>query len=533
MGKVALGVAVAAALVAAAVPVLCAQPLPAAIAQLDHTVWTVRDGAPVGVNALAQSADGVLWIGTTTGLYQFDGVEFAPYEPGAGQALLSLSVSTLLALPDGGLWVGYHWGGVSSLVRGRLTSWLPGDALPSGTVTGLARDSSGEIWASTTTGLARFRGGLWNRLGAESGYPGGMTSDLVVDRSGAVWAATASGVFVQPRGASRFERRAPSLDPSAGGGGVPRQAPDGSIWASSMTLGLTQLADASGAATPPATAAAGLGAACNLMVDRHAKAWVTLGVGLVYAPLPARTDGASARLRPRPPLPWVRVPVASGDQVSSLLEDREGNVWVGTTGGLDQYRETKLKPVVFPRPIVKPALVSEATNGAEAVTLFAAHRPDVVLIDLRMPKLDGVGAIQAIRAVDPGARLVALTTYEGDGDIHRALSAGACGYLLKDALVGELVNAVRAVAAGKRVIPPAVANRLAEFTPRDDLSAREREVLLYVARGLGNKQIARAIGRSAETMKAHLESAFQKLGARDRTHAVTLAPQRGNIHLDE
>jgi len=149
-----------------------------------------------------------------------------------------------------------------------------------------------------------------------------------------------------------------------------------------------------------------------------------------------------------------------------------------------------------------------------------------------MPRLDGVGAIQAIRALDPGARLVALTTYEGDADIHRALSAGACGYLLKDALVAELVDAVRA-AAGKRVIPPVVATRLAEFTPRDDLSAREREVLLYVARGLSNKEIARAIGRSAETVKAHLESVFQKLGARDRTHAVTLALQRGIIRLDE
>jgi DNA-binding NarL/FixJ family response regulator len=178
-------------------------------------------------------------------------------------------------------------------------------------------------------------------------------------------------------------------------------------------------------------------------------------------------------------------------------------------------------------------VVAEATNGAEAVALFEAHRPDVVLIDLRMPTLDGVGAIQAIRAVDPGARLVALTTYEGDADIHRALSAGACGYLLKDALVAELVAAVRAAAAGRRVIPPAVASRLAEFIPRDDLSVREREVLLYVARGLSNKEIARAIGRSAETVKAHLESVFQKLGARDRTHAVTLGLQRGIIHLDD
>jgi two-component system NarL family response regulator len=178
-------------------------------------------------------------------------------------------------------------------------------------------------------------------------------------------------------------------------------------------------------------------------------------------------------------------------------------------------------------------IVAQARDGAEAVALFEAHRPDVVLVDLRMPRLDGVSAIQAIRAIEPNARIVALTTYDGDADIHRALSAGAAAYLLKDAMVDELVAAIRTAASGKRAIPPSVATRLAEFTPRADLSARELEVLQHVARGLGNKEIAQAIGRSAETVKAHLESIFQKLGARDRTHAVTIALQRGIIHLDE
>jgi len=177
-------------------------------------------------------------------------------------------------------------------------------------------------------------------------------------------------------------------------------------------------------------------------------------------------------------------------------------------------------------------IVAEGRDGAEAVALFEAHRPDVVLIDLRMPKLDGVSAIRAIRSIEPNARIVALTTYDGDTDIHRALSAGASAYLLKDAMVDELVAAIHTAFSGKRVIPPEVASRLAEFTPRDDLTAREQEVLQHVARGLGNKEIAQAIGRSAETVKAHLESIFQKLGARDRTHAVTIALQRGIIHLD-
>jgi DNA-binding NarL/FixJ family response regulator len=176
--------------------------------------------------------------------------------------------------------------------------------------------------------------------------------------------------------------------------------------------------------------------------------------------------------------------------------------------------------------------VGEARDGAQAVALFRAQQPDVTLMDLRMPVLDGVGAIRAIRSEFPDARIVALTTYEGDTDIHRALAAGAVGYLLKDMLPTDVIDAIRAVYRGQRVIPPVVAGRLAEYTPRVELTEREREVLEYVARGFSNKDIARAIGRTDETVKIHLKSVFVKLGAADRTEAVTVALQRGIIHLD-
>ena len=178
-------------------------------------------------------------------------------------------------------------------------------------------------------------------------------------------------------------------------------------------------------------------------------------------------------------------------------------------------------------------VIGEAANGAQAVALFEVHRPDVVLMDLQMPEVGGVTAIRAIREIDPDARVVALTTYDGDADIHRALSAGACAYLLKDAMIDQLIAAIRAAAKGRRVIPAAVANTLAEYTPRVDLTPREIELLEHVARGLGNKEIALAIGRSTETVKAHLESIFRKLNARDRAHAVTIALQRGFIHLEK
>ncbi len=179
------------------------------------------------------------------------------------------------------------------------------------------------------------------------------------------------------------------------------------------------------------------------------------------------------------------------------------------------------------------AVVAEAADGADAVALYEAHQPDVVLMDLRMPNMDGVAAIRAILSGNPDARVVALTSYEGDADIYRALDAGACAYLIKDMLGEEMIGAIRQAADGKRVIPPAVANRLAEFTPRIDLTAREVEVLRLAARGLRNRDIARVIGRTEETVKVHLKHVMSKLGVADRTEAVTVALQRGIIHLDD
>ena len=177
-------------------------------------------------------------------------------------------------------------------------------------------------------------------------------------------------------------------------------------------------------------------------------------------------------------------------------------------------------------------VVAEATNGEQAVALFREHEPDVVLMDLRMPVMDGVTATRVIVASYPRARIVALTSYEGDADIYRALDAGACGYLLKDMLGVEVIRSVRSAFEGKRVIPPEVAGRLAEFTPRIALTNREIEVLGLAAKGLRSREIARVIGRTEATVKVHLKNIMAKLGVHDRTEAVTLALQRGIIHLD-
>jgi DNA-binding NarL/FixJ family response regulator len=176
-------------------------------------------------------------------------------------------------------------------------------------------------------------------------------------------------------------------------------------------------------------------------------------------------------------------------------------------------------------------LVAEAGDGAQAIVLYRAHRPDVTLMDLSMPSMGGAEAIRMIVGEFPDARIIALTTYEGDADIHRALEAGARGYLLKDVLRNEVVDAIRAVHRGERVLPGAVAQRLAEFTPRIELTVRELEVLELMAKGFRNKEIAEAIGRTEATVKVHVLHVLNKLNASDRTEAVAVALKRGIIHL--
>jgi len=176
-------------------------------------------------------------------------------------------------------------------------------------------------------------------------------------------------------------------------------------------------------------------------------------------------------------------------------------------------------------------VVAEAVNGEEALEKYRQERPDLVLMDLSMPVMDGIEATRAILAEFPDARIVVLTTYDGDEDIHRALDAGAMGYLVKDMMVAEVLKIIRLVMAGRRGIPPAVAAKLAEHTPRIALTPRETEVVSLVATGLTNAQIAERIGRTEETVKVHVKNILQKLDARDRTEAVTVAVRRGFIRL--
>ncbi len=177
-------------------------------------------------------------------------------------------------------------------------------------------------------------------------------------------------------------------------------------------------------------------------------------------------------------------------------------------------------------------VVGEACDGRQAVELFRRHCPDITVMDLRLPNMTGVEAIIEIRRDFPAARIIVLTTYDGDEDIYRALQGGARGYLLKDMSGDDLMDAIRTVHAGRSRIPPEIAQRLADRLGGPDLTARELDVLKLIVAGKSNKEISRQLFISEATVKTHINSLLGKLGVSDRTQAATTALQRGIVHFN-
>ena len=176
-------------------------------------------------------------------------------------------------------------------------------------------------------------------------------------------------------------------------------------------------------------------------------------------------------------------------------------------------------------------VVAEAENGRQAVEAFERHRPDITLLDLRMPEMEGVEAVRQIRAIDPNARVIVLTTYDTDHDIARALKAGAKAYILKDISADDLINCIRDVLAGKTYLAPAAAAKLAEGVTRVQLTPREMAALRLMADGKANKEIASELAISERTVKTHLGHLFEKLGVTSRTEAIKVATHRGLVRL--
>lgn len=296
-----------------------------AIGQFHHTAWTVNQGAPGQVTALAQTADGYLWLGTEIGLYRFDGVRFTRFAPPGNDAFPATSVSTLYASRDGGLWVGFRYGGVSRVERAGVRHYGAAAGLPTSTVFRFAEDGEGRLWAATFTGPVYLRGQRWERPSAAMGYPGRQARTVFTDRDGTLWVATEAGMVVLRRGASAFER----LPAKVGRVSQIAQAPDGAIWVAEADGGIRPL---SGNGEEVESA--------GLIFDRDGALWATtLGTGLVRRS-PQRTRGRPEFFR--------REDGLSSDYVQPLLEDREGNVWVGSSRGLDRFRHANLVQVPMP-----------------------------------------------------------------------------------------------------------------------------------------------------------------------------------------
>jgi DNA-binding NarL/FixJ family response regulator len=213
----------------------------------------------------------------------------------------------------------------------------------------------------------------------------------------------------------------------------------------------------------------------------------------------------------------TNIAMTQAGPIRVLIVDDHPLMRSGIAGEIDAQRDMKV--------------IAEAENGESALSLFRVHRPDVTLLDLKMPGMNGIDCLQLIRAEFRQARIIVLTTAAGDIQARRAFEAGAMGFLLKDTLRSELVNTIRAIHAGGRRIPAEIAQQMAEYSSQDVLSARELDVLRGVARGRSNKIIADELAISEHTVKNHLKSILSKLNADDRTHAVMIALKRGYIEL--
>ncbi|WP_342315893.1 two-component regulator propeller domain-containing protein [Lysobacter sp. FW306-1B-D06B] len=348
------------------------------IGQFHHTAWTVKEGAPGQVTALAQTRDGYLWLATQIGLFRFDGVQFERFEPTGSNAFPAASISTLYAPANGGLWVGFRYGAVSFIEGDRITHYGEADGLPTSTVFRFAQDHDGTLWAATFTGLVRLRGHRWERLGPQWRYPGKQARTVFVDAAGTLWVATEHQVAFLRKGATTFQ----SVAAPVGRISQIAQAPDGSIW----------VAESDGAvrALPldvtPATRALTLPSA-GLLFDRDGTLWAnTLGEGVFRLAHPTAAAGGEAT---RAFEAFRRVDGLSSDYVQPILEDREGTVWIGSSRGLDRFRHSNVVPALLPEGAQDFAIAPDDSGALLAGTrnrpLMHLHGDRLTFLDVPAP----------------------------------------------------------------------------------------------------------------------------------------------------
>ncbi|MET0937345.1 MAG: two-component regulator propeller domain-containing protein, partial [Luteibacter sp.] len=328
------------------------------IDQFYHTAWTVREGAPGQVTALAQTADGYLWLGTQTGLYRFDGVKFERYRPREGGDFLASSVASLYAPPSGGLWVGFRYGVASFVQDDKATHYGAASGLPTATVYAIGGTPDGTVWAATFNGLVRLDGQRWSLVGASMGLPGTRARNLTVDREGRLWVATDQALAWLPRDGTRFDVATRAV------GRINRiaEAPDGTIWVAEADGGVRPVW-AGGSPTGDHGPTLNLSSA-GLLFDRDGALWMpTLGDGIRRVPrvrdLPGQVIDAGGTAAQR----FVERDGLSSDYNTAVMQDREGNIWVGGSRGLDRFRVSRLLPAPLSPGATDFALVAAQGHG--------------------------------------------------------------------------------------------------------------------------------------------------------------------------
>src|SRR5262249_53315219 len=310
--------------------------------QFAHTVWGPKDGAPSVVNALAQSANGYVWMGSLDGLYRFDGVVFERYQPQSGGTFLAQNVGSLLALPNGDLWIGFGAGGISLLRNGHVTNYTTSDGVPGGGVWSLAQDQAGTTWAATGSGLARLEDNRWKEVGKDWNFPGKLAHALLLDRQGTLWVSTEDTVLYLPHGARRFQ----PTNIKVGEVSQIAQAASGKLWLAETSRSVRPL-PLSDKRLPPDDTEVQVGSK-GILFDNDGALWITsLGDGLRRASAPEMLKGRIKQFSTAVES-FTAKDGLSDDFVRAILQDREGNIWVGTNNGLDRFRKTNLVPVVLP-----------------------------------------------------------------------------------------------------------------------------------------------------------------------------------------
>jgi len=323
------------------------------------------------VQALAQTADGYLWLGTQSGLFRFDGVRFERFEPSTGPGLPSAHIHALFAVPDGGLWIGSSAGDVSLLKNGKLTNYGEKDGMPHGFVWSFAQDRQGKIWVAASQGLFRLEGSKWARMGADWNYAESAMS-LLVDSQGTLWVGLSGSVRFLPEGETRFRLAA------SGSRYVKSLArsPDGKLWMADFGNGVKPVPippDDLRAARPMIDVASNA-----ILFDDQGSLWVTsLGDGIRRVPYPEKLDGKRIGHLSSDAEMFTQKQGLSGDAILCILQDREGNVWTGTNIGLDRFRQSPVVSVEFPAGTVDFALKAEENGKVRA----AAANRSLMLID--------------------------------------------------------------------------------------------------------------------------------------------------------